>query len=274
MAEVVLRRAQLLNWHLDSHPGPPSPVLEHAVAHEWFKWATARDGAAAPNRCHNPSMAERSRSRVAAALLASTLMVAGCSSETSSGEPPQSLGAEVQQSDDVTAEGESPADSQDLGPGPTSSVTDAADGSAVMDAADGSAVIDPADGSAPYASDVGERLWPGSTWPGLLRFVVYHEDEGWTAPTEQDDLFVPTGSWVLVSGSGFAPFSAVGLERVSGDWERLEELGESATVEDLSFTDLEAVTADDRRADSSCAATATTREPTACLRTCRPTSRR
>ena len=93
--------------------------------------------------------------------------------------------------------------------------------------------------------DIGERLWPGNTWPGLLRFVVYDEDEGWTAPTELDDLVVPAGTWVLVSGSGFAPFSTVALDLISGDWEKLEALDESASEDDLSFTDLEPVTADD-----------------------------
>ena len=166
-------------------------------------------------------------------MLVLALMLAGCASQTSSDEPPKSLDAEVQQSDDVTAGGESPADSQGSGPDATSAATDPA------------AVPEPAGGGAPYAPDVGERLWPGSTWPGLLRFVTYDGDEGWTAPTEQDELFVPAGTWVLVSGSGFAPFSAVGLELVSGDWERLEELGESASMDDLSFTDLEPVTADD-----------------------------
>ena len=81
--------------------------------------------------------------------------------------------------------------------------------------------------------------------PGLLRFVTYDPDEGWTAPTEADDLIVPTGAWVLVSGKEFAPFSTVGLELIFGDLEELEELGESASMDDFSFTDLEPVTADD-----------------------------
>ena len=129
-------------------------------------------------------MAARLRCRAAAALLASALILAGCASETSSGEVAE-------------------------------------------------------------APDVGERLWPGYTAPGLMRFVTHSQDEGWTAPTEEDDLVVPTGTWVLVSGSGFAPFSSVRLELVSGDVEELEALGDSASMSDLSFTDLPPVTADD-----------------------------
>ena len=208
---------------------------------------------------------ERKLQVVLSVLLASALMLAGCASETSSDELPRSLGAEVEQSDDVTAGGESPADSQSPGQGPASTATNpggapdaevqqnddvTADGESPVDSQDSglgsaSAATDPVDGETAYMPDVGERLWPGNTWPGLMRFVLYDEGKGWTAPTEQDDLFVPTGTWVLVSGSGFAPFSAVGLELVSGDWERLEELGESASMDDLSFTDLEPVTADD-----------------------------
>ena len=142
---------------------------------------------------------------IAAGLLVSALALAGCVSETSSGEPPQSIGAEVEQSGDIAADGE-----------------------------------------APYVPDVGERLWPGNTVPGLLRFVTHGEEEGWTAPTEADDLVVLTGSWVLVSGSGFAPFAAVDLELVSGDLEELEALGEAASLDDFSFADLAPVTADDR----------------------------
>ena len=93
--------------------------------------------------------------------------------------------------------------------------------------------------------DIGERLWPGSTVPGLMRWVTYDAAEGWTAPTDGDDLIVPPGTWVLVSGSGFAPFSAVDLELVSGDMAELEELGQSASLDDFSFRDLEPVTADD-----------------------------
>lgn len=111
---------------------------------------------------------------------------------------------------------------------------------------DGSAADDLPTGTAqPAATTGGERLWPGNTVPGLLRFVTYSFDEGWTAPTEAEDLVVPTGSWVLVSGSGFAPFSVVDLELVSGDLEELEELGESASMDALSFADLAPVTADD-----------------------------
>ena len=229
------------------------------MAHEWFKVGNGlrRDCSPESSRRafpvlqvaqgaapHNPSIAVRSRSRVVAALLASALMLAGCTSETLSDEPPQSLDAEVQQSDGVTADDESPADSQGFGLGPTSAATDPAD-SQGFGLGPTSAATDPAGDGAPHAPDVGERLWPGSTWPGLLRFVTYDEGEGWTAPTEMDDLVVPTGTWVLVSGSGFAPFSAVGLELVSGDLEKLEELGESVSMDDFSFTDVEPVTADD-----------------------------
>ena len=80
---------------------------------------------------------------------------------------------------------------------------------------------------------------------GSCAWVTYDEGEGWTAPTEADDLIVPGGTWVLVAGSGFAPFTEVGLELVTGDLNELEELGESASMDDLTFTDLEPVTADD-----------------------------
>ena len=214
-----------MQWRTEAVQGGqwPATGLQPRIGASRFFGLQIAQGAAP----RNPSIAVRSRSRVVAALLASALMLAGCSSGTLSDEQPQSLGAEVQQSDDVTADGESSADSQGFGLDPTSAATD------------------PAGDGSPYAPDIGERLWPGSTWPGLLRFVIYDEDGGWTAPSELDDLVVPTGTWVLVSGSGFAPFSAVGLELVYGDFERLEELGESASMDDLSFTDLEPVTADD-----------------------------
>ena len=44
------------------------------------------------------SMTVRSRSRVAAALLVPVLILAGCASETSLGEAPQSSGAGIRQS--------------------------------------------------------------------------------------------------------------------------------------------------------------------------------
>lgn len=194
-------------------------------------------------------MAAWSRSPVAAALLATAVMLAGCTSVAPSDEPPQSMGAEVQQSD--PADDDTPADSQDSDQGPTNAATGPTDSdtpAGSQDSGPTSAATGPADGGDPYGPDVGERLWPGGTVPGLLRFVTYDEQEGWTAPTEADDLVVPTGTWVLVSGSGFAPFSAVGLELVSADLEKLENLealGESVTMDDLSFTDLEPVTADD-----------------------------
>lgn len=158
----------------------------------------------------------------------SALMLAGCASEMSFGEVPQSSDVEVQRSDEAAADGAGPADSQGFSLAPTSAATA------------------PAPDGEPPAPDVGERLWQGNTVPGLLRFVTYDPDEGWTSPTEPEELFVPAGTWVLVSGSAFAPFSAVDLELISGDWEELEVLGESASMDDFLFTDLDPVTADDR----------------------------